>query len=114
MELENVIFGLIVNSGECRSMAFEALQLAKEGNFEKAKELQKQADTKSIEAHTIQTELIQREAQGDNIQLSLLMVHAQDHLMTSILARELINEIISLHEKVDAMEKKEEKDLKVV
>jgi len=106
MELEEVIFGLIVNSGEARSLAFEALKSAKEGDFEKAKEYEKLSSEKSIETHKVQTDLIQKEAQGDNVELSLLMVHAQDHLMTSILARELIKEIIFLHEKVDKLENK--------
>lgn len=105
MELEEVIFGLIVNSGEARSLSFEALKSAKDGDFEKAKEFQDLASKKSIETHKVQTDLIQKEAQGENIAVSLLMVHAQDHLMTSILAKELINEIIYLHEKVDKLEK---------
>lgn len=109
MELENVIFGLIINSGESRGMAFEALKNAKEGDFEKAKELMKLADEKSIESHKVQTDLIQKEAQGESTPVSLLMVHAQDHLMTSILAKELINEIIYLHEEVERLEKKVER-----
>ena len=32
--------------------------------------------------------------------MTLVMVHAQDHLMTSMLARELVAELIELHEKV--------------
>ena len=32
--------------------------------------------------------------------VSLVLVHAQDHLMTSMLARELIAELIELHEKI--------------
>ena len=32
-------------------------------------------------------------------QVNLLLVHAQDHLMTSMLAQELIAELIELHEK---------------
>lgn len=31
--------------------------------------------------------------------MSLLMVHAQDHLMTSILVRELITELIEIYKK---------------
>lgn len=106
MELEEVIFGLIMNSGEARSLAFEALQSAKNGDYEKAREYQSLANKKSIETHNIQTDLIQKEARGENTAVSLLMVHAQDHLMTSILAKELINEIIYLHEKLDKIQNK--------
>lgn len=105
MELEDVIFGLITNSGEARSLAFDALKNAREGDFEKAKELMKLANEKSIGTHNVQTDLIQKEARGENTTVSLLMVHAQDHLMNSILARELINELIYLHEKIDKLEK---------
>ncbi len=101
MEMESVIFSLIINSGQSRSMAFEALQNAREGNFEEAKKLLKESSQKSLEAHKIQTELIQKESKGEVVGVSLLMVHAQDHLMTSMLARELIEEIIFLHEKVE-------------
>lgn len=104
MEMEEVILGLIMNSGESRGMAFEALRSAREGDFQKSKELLKQADEKSIESHITQTDLIQKEAQGESTPVSLLMVHAQDHLMNSILAKELINEIIYLHEKIYKLE----------
>jgi len=58
-----------------------------------------------LAAHSIQTELICKEADGEEFKLGLLMVHAQDHLMTAILARELVEEIISVHEKMDNLAK---------
>ncbi|ETJ29563.1 N,N'-diacetylchitobiose-specific phosphotransferase enzyme IIA component, partial [human gut metagenome] len=36
------------------------------------------------------------------IKTLMVLVHAQDHLMTSMLARELITELIELHEKLKA------------
>jgi PTS system cellobiose-specific IIA component len=44
----------------------------------------------------VQTKLITGEINGDKTETSLLMVHAQDHLMTSILARDLIEEMIGM------------------
>ena len=46
--------------------------------------------------------MIQEEARGIVYESSLLFTHAQDHLMTSMLARELITELIELHEKLKA------------
>ena len=41
--------------------------------------------------------------QGEGkIPVTLVLVHAQDHLMTSMLARELISELIELHEKLQS------------
>jgi len=97
MDLEMVAMQLVGNAGESRSLSFEALAAAKAGNFDKAEELLAEAKQKSLAAHEIQTELICKEADGDGIEIGLLMVHAQDHLMTSILARDLVAELIEIY-----------------
>ena len=48
----------------------------------------------------MQTELICNEADGNGIAMNLLMVHAQDHLMNSILARELVEELIDVYRRI--------------
>lgn len=100
MDIELVAMELVGNAGEARSLAFEALAEAKKGNFKKAEELLNQSKEASIKAHHTQTELICNEADGNKVEIGLLMVHAQDHLMTSILARELISEMIELYKKL--------------
>mgnify|MGYP000727030237 CR=1 FL=1 len=52
------------------------------------------------EAHRVQTQLIESDEGEGKMKVSLVLVHAQDHLMTSMLARELVAELIELHEKV--------------
>lgn len=100
MDIELVAMELVGNAGEARSLAFEALAEAKKGNFDRAEELLEKAKEASLKAHHTQTELICNEADGDKVEIGLLMVHAQDHLMTSILARELISEMIELYKKL--------------
>lgn len=97
MDIEVVAMELVGNAGEARSLAFEALAEAKKGNFERAEELLEKSKEASLRAHHTQTELICNEADGNKVEIGLLMVHAQDHLMTSILARELITEIIEIY-----------------
>lgn len=97
MDLEEIAMTLVGNAGEARSLAFEALREAKAGNFETADELLKEARERSLAAHEMQTELICNEADGNKVEINLLMVHAQDHLMNSILARELIEEMIDMY-----------------
>lgn len=99
---EETSFGIIASSGATRSLAFEALEEAKQGHFDKAEELLHQADEMSLEAHNIQTALLTKEAQGDHTPVDVLLVHAQDHLMTSILAKELIEQMIELYKRIDA------------
>lgn len=101
MDIELVAMELVGNAGEARSLAFEALSEAKKRNFEKAEELLKKSKEASLKAHHTQTELICSEADGNKMEIELLMVHAQDHLMTSILARELISEMIELYKELE-------------
>lgn len=103
MEQANLeaIMGLIMNSGDAKSSAMEAIQLAKEGNFEGADEKIKAADEALINAHHAQTDMLTKEAQGSAMEISLLMVHSQDHLMTSITFVDLAKEIIALYRKID-------------
>lgn len=100
MDIEVVAMTLVGNAGEARSLAFEALALAKKKDFEGARALLASSKEASLRAHEMQTELICKEADGEGVELGLLMVHAQDHLMTSILARDLIGEMIELYEKL--------------
>lgn len=99
-DLEEVVMGLIINSGQARSLAYSALKKAKEGDFEQAREVMAQSRMALNEAHLIQTKLIEEDQGEGKTKVSLVLVHAQDHLMTSMLARELITELIELHEKI--------------
>lgn len=104
MDLEVAAMELVGNSGESRSLAFEALYLAKDGKFEEAQEKIKESKEKMLRAHSIQTELICKEADGEDFKIGLLMIHAQDHLMTAILARELVEEIVKVQERLYKLE----------
>lgn len=94
---EMVSFGIIANAGDARSYAFGALEAAKAGNFEEAEELLKKSNDAAVEAHHMQTELLVNEANGNKTPVDVLLVHAQDHLMTSMLAVELIKELITIY-----------------
>lgn len=99
-ELEEVVMGLIINSGQARSLAYGALKQAKQGDFEAAKAMMEQSRMALNEAHLVQTKLIEGDQGEGKMKVSLVLVHAQDHLMTSMLARELVTELIELHEKL--------------
>lgn len=100
-ELEEVVMGLIINSGQARSLAYAALKQAKQGDFAAAKTMMEQSRMALNEAHLVQTKLIEGDQGEGKTKVSLVLVHAQDHLMTSMLARELVTELIELHEKLE-------------
>lgn len=98
--MEEIIMNLIMFSGEARSLSMEAMQLAREGKIEEAKELLVKASEQLGEAHHSQTTLIQNEAAGKKTEVSLLLVHAQDHLMTSITLKDLATELVEIYSRL--------------
>ena len=82
----------------------EALAIAKTGDFDKAKELIIRADEELGYAHSSQTSLIQGEAANDKIEFSLLLIHSQDHLMTTMTFKDLAVELIEVHEKISSIQ----------
>lgn len=99
-ELEQQIVGIISAAGDSKAKAFEALRKVKEGCYDEARALLDEARKIDLEAHKIQTQLITAEMSGgeNRPEIGLLMVHAQDHYMTSQLARDLIGEMIDVFE----------------
>lgn len=96
-ELDSVAFELILYAGNGRSYAMEAIQEAKKGNFDEAEEMLKKATEELGKAHGFQTKLIQQEADGKSNPVNILLIHAQDHLMTAMTVRDLATEIVELH-----------------
>ncbi|MGL5288993.1 MAG: PTS N,N'-diacetylchitobiose transporter subunit IIA [Aeromonas sp.] len=98
MDLEEQVMGIIINSGEARSCAYQALKLAKQGDFAQAEAKMETARIAANQAHLVQTKLIEADMGEGKTLMTLIMVHAQDHLMTSMLAREMVKELIELHQ----------------
>ena len=94
------IMGLIVHSGNTKSECMEAIQLAKKGQIQEAKEKIQLANDALIEAHHSQTALLSQEARGEKVEVSMLLIHAQDHLMNAITFRDLATEMIELYERI--------------
>ncbi|WP_276207770.1 MULTISPECIES: PTS lactose/cellobiose transporter subunit IIA [unclassified Lysinibacillus] len=94
------IMGLIVHSGNTKSECMEAIQLAKKGQIQEAKEKIQLANDSLIEAHHSQTALLSQEARGEKVEVSMLLIHAQDHLMNAITFRDLASEMIELYERI--------------
>ncbi|MGF7128243.1 PTS system cellobiose-specific IIA component [Natronobacillus azotifigens] len=94
MKLEQEIMQIITNGGDARSNCIRAIRTAREGQLEEAEQLIEQAKDSLNKAHQVQTKLIQAEIRGEKTEISLLMVHAQDHLMNALTVKELAVELI--------------------
>ncbi|HEM4445985.1 PTS cellobiose transporter subunit IIA [Streptococcus suis] len=99
-ELQMAAFGIILSSGNARSVIHEAFAAMREGDYDKAEELLEAANADILEAHHSQTGLLQEYASGTEVKVEIIMVHAQDHLMTTMTLREVALEMLALYRKV--------------
>lgn len=106
MNHEQEIMQIIVNGGDARSSALKAIQSARKGDLQESDELMARAKESLVKAHGIQTKLIQAEIRGEPTEMSLLLVHAQDHLMNAITVKDLAVEIIEENKKRRELEEK--------
>lgn len=90
-------FEIVAYAGDARSKMLIALDKAAEGKFDEADALVKEADALILDAHKVQTSMIQKEAQGENIEVSFIMVHGQDHLMTAMLLKDTMKHLINMY-----------------
>jgi PTS system cellobiose-specific IIA component len=100
MDYQEVIMQIIVCGGNARSHAMEAIQFAKVSKIKEAREALVKANDELSQAHSVQTQLIQEEAAGNSKDVTLLMVHAQDHLMNAITVKDLAQEFVDMYERL--------------
>lgn len=98
--LELVSFQIIAAAGSARSSYVEALQAAKEGRYDDATELIKQGDEAFVEAHHVHAELIQKFAGGEEVGANILLIHAEDQVMSAEVLKMMAVEFIELYQKL--------------
>lgn len=99
------VMGLIMYGGDAKGKAIEAIEAAKAGDFDTAEAMMSEANESLVTAHQSQTSLLTGEAQGKSVELSLLLIHGQDHLMNAITFIDLAKEVIDIHRKFKELEK---------
>lgn len=96
------IMALITTGSQAKKIAQTALQSARQGDFETAQSHLAHARKMLTKAHQVQTDLVANEAHGDHIPVTLLMVHAQDHVMDAITFCDLTAELVQLYQRLAA------------
>lgn len=93
---------VIIHAGNARSLVYEAFKDMEGNDFLAAEAKIVQAQEEISSAHNVQTEVIQAEARGDKVQVTLLLTHAQDTLMIAMselqMARHMVDILIKLKE----------------
>lgn len=105
-EIIQVALGLIVHAGDAKSLAQQAIQASNEYDFSRAEELLSQANEELKSAHGIQTKTVQAEANGDSCEITVLLIHAQDHLAMAMSAIDVAKQMMKLNKKIFDLEQK--------
>ncbi|OYD09032.1 PTS lactose/cellobiose transporter subunit IIA [Paludifilum halophilum] len=98
---EQINFQLISHSGNARSKIIQSLREYREGNTAESENLLAKAEEDLQGAHDIHFQMVQKEASGEKTDISLLLMHAEDHLMSTVTMKELVREMLEIFKKRD-------------
>lgn len=98
--IELMSFKIIAAVGEARSMYIEAINDAKNGNFIEAKKKLADGEKIFIVGHHEHSNLLSSMANGEKIEPSILLIHAEDQLMTADAFKVIAQEFIYLYERI--------------
>lgn len=84
-EIQTVAFEIILHSGDARTLIHKSFGLMREGKDEEALANLDEANNKITLGHKAQTSLLQAYASGEDVNVDVIMVHAQDHLIKEML-----------------------------
>lgn len=101
-KLQESAFEIILNSGDARTFVHDAFKAMRAGRYGDAEMHLEKADEGLMKAHRAQTELLKEYANGEKIEMEIIMVHAQDHLMTTMTLKEVAIEMLELYKRVDS------------
>lgn len=104
--LELIAFQIISSVGTARSCYIEAIQAAKKGDYEEAAKMIEEGDAAFIEGHDAHAGLLQKEASGEGNTVNLLILHAEDQLMSEEAFKTIALEFIDAYKRIEALEKK--------
>jgi len=107
-EMEQVLFQLILHAGSARSFAKEAGQFAEESDWEAAEKALVDANNEQNEAHKINTTIITKAARGEEMEISVLLVHALDLLMLAWSEIDYTEQYLQVLKRVENLEREVE------
>lgn len=81
-DINSVAIEVVMNAGDGRMKIDEALAAMAKADLDRAEACLEEAQELIIKAHNAQTEVIQSQVGGENMEYSLLFIHAQDTIMT--------------------------------
>lgn len=98
-KLEELDFQIIAAVGTARSKYIEALNQAKSGDHEGAQATVAEADALFAQGHDAHHDILAMQGQGVELPFDLMLVHAEDQMMSAECFRLVATELIELYTK---------------
>lgn len=99
-EIQLIACQIVSAVGAAKSMYMEAIAVAKKGDIEGAREKIQEGRAFYMEGHTHHFSLIQKEADGGDLPFSMIMMHAEDQLLSTEVIELMADEMIQIYEKM--------------
>ena len=98
--LESICFEIISYVGTARSLYIEAIREARKGNFDNSLKLIDEGNENFNKGHNAHSKLIFNEANGELEKVSLILIHAEDQLMSAESFKILSLEFVELYKSI--------------
>lgn len=103
-EISMIGFEIVAYAGDAQTDLLKACAAARDGRFEEAEELHAAAKQALIDAHNVQTSVLSKEAGGAEMDVTFIMVHAQDTLMTTMMLEKQFAFTLDAYKRLAALE----------
>ena len=101
IDFEKISLEIISYAGTAKSLAMQAITIAKKGQFKKALKMIDEANyniNKALQSHI---DVIVEESKGYQLPFSILFMHSEDQLLTTQMMIEISKEFINLYKLIN-------------
>lgn len=99
MVIENEVMTIIANAGDSRNDSLEAIECAKLGEFDEARELLKKAEETLQIAHKAHVVILTYSAQkASEVPVTFILVHASNHLSVAEVTFDMAKNFVEIIE----------------
>lgn len=101
-QFEMTCFSIVAQVGSARSCYLEAITCAENGDFEAARKLIDEGNVVFNAGHDAHMKLLQQEAGGEELPFRIILLHAEDQLMSAEGFRILAERFITVYQRMGA------------
>ncbi len=101
-EMVTTCFEIVAAVGSAKSCYINAVNLAKQGDFDGAGKSIAEGDAAYKEGHEHHMAILQKDAADQDTEFSLILMHAEDQMMAAETFRVMAEDFIEVYKRLDA------------